>query len=174
MATAGKVSEGIHEKSETLIADEEVLFGQAVSYDDSDDDKGVRFEWDGSGHTYPAGVAVYDASAGTDDSRRYESNDVMEILKEGTINVRVSDQTTNTTVSISKGEDLYALPDGYIADGDTIGGGFSKGYFTMVPDSSDGEIAGSGYFGDPIATAKESTTTDGAVIKAELNLPEAN
>lgn len=173
MAEPGKISQGLEENAETLIAGEEVLFGQAVSYDTSDDDKGVKFEWSGSGGAYPAGVAVYDPSVGSADSRRYEQYDVMKILREGTANVRIQDQTGSTSVSIQKGDPLYAIPDGYIGGtNDVLGDDDTQPYLTMAPDSGDALIAGTGYFGPPIATAKESSSTDGAVIKAELNLPD--
>ncbi len=173
MAEPGKISQGLHEKAETLIAGEEVLFGQAVSYDSSDDEKGVKFEWSGSGGAYPAGIAVYDPAKGSAESRRYEQYDVMKILKEGTVNVRIQDQTGSTSVDITKGDPLYAIPDGYIGgSNDLLGDDDTQPYLTMAPNGGDGSIAGSGYFGPPIATAKESSSTDGAVIKAEVNLPD--
>jgi len=174
VATPGKISAGIEEKSETLIASEDVLLGQMVSYSASDDQKGEKLDWSGSGGVLPpAGVAVYDPSVGTTDARQYETDDVMKLLKEGTINVRIVDQTGSTGVSVSKGDPLYAIPDGYIGgSNDLLGDDATQPYFTQAPNASDGEIAGDGYFGPPVAVAGESSSTDGAVIKAELNLPD--
>ncbi|MFT7880930.1 MAG: hypothetical protein ABXS91_11120, partial [Sulfurimonas sp.] len=80
--TPGKISAGTPEKSKSLIANEEVLFGQPVEFNGSTDGVADRYD---SGTV--AGVAVYDPSAGTDDSRRYEQYDPMEVLQEGTMKV---------------------------------------------------------------------------------------
>jgi len=177
MATPGKISRGLHEKSETLIANEEVLFGQPVAYDTSNDALGVRHDVDEN----IAGVAMYDVSAGTDDSRNYEQNDPMEILKEGTPKVRVNQEwgclkgTNSYYGYFAKGDPVYAVPESYFVDGRT--------YFAPNPTEFDGSGTDSAddlaqvtssYFGPAVGKALESTGAgdDKAVIEVEFNLPD--
>lgn len=173
--TPGKISAGMQEKSKSLIAGEEVLFGQAVEYDGSSDGVGNRYD---SGNI--AGVAVYDPSAGSDDSRRYEQYDPLELLEEGVIKVRVNQKfTSDDCVSenyfgyLTAGDPIYAVPEGYMNDG--------RAYFAADPstftDNAGNPMGGSGlgegYFGPAVGIVRESTSDgdDKAVVEIELNLP---
>lgn len=176
--TPGKISAGMQEKSKSLIAGEEILFGQAVEYDGSTDGEGNRYD---SGNI--AGVAVYDPSAGTDSSRRYEQYDPVEVLEEGVIKVRINQKFTSDDCVgetylgyLTAGDPIYAVPEGYMNDG--------RAYFAADPSTftdtagkvMGGSGLGSGYFGPSVGTIRESTTNgdDKAVVEIELNLPVNN
>jgi len=172
--TPGKISAGTPEKSKSLIAGEEVLFGQPVEFDGSTDGVANRYD---SGTV--AGVAMYDPSAGTDDSRRYEQYDTMEVLQEGTIKVRINRDWTISSTSyygyLSAGDPIYAVPEGYLGDGRTYFSAAPETFFDGSSNSADGAID-AGYFGNPVGRALESTPGKGdkAVIEADFNLPDVN
>jgi len=180
--TPGKIGRGIQETSVSLIAGEEVLFGQPVEYDTSNDAKGNRYDSGNIGDGgMMAGAALYDPSAGTDDNRRYEADDTVEILKEGTAKVRINRDWALGENSyygyLTKGDPVYAVPGSYFDDGRT--------YFATAPDDffngsgicadNAGNVS-SGYFGDPVGEAKETTINEGdkCVIDVEFNLPNVN
>jgi len=177
MATPGKISRGLHEESETLIANEEVLFGQPVTYDTSNDNMGVRR---GVGEDI-AGMAMYDASAGTDDDRNYAQYDVMEILEEGTAKVRVNQKwtvgTTDYYAYFTQGDPVYAPPEGYLGDGRTYFAAnpeeFHVGGNTANEDATTASKITTSYFGPAIGKIEESTGAgdEKAVVEVEFDLP---
>lgn len=172
--TPGKIAEGMPETSRTLIAGEEILFGQPVEIDGSIDTEGNRYD---SGNFM--GAAVYDPSAGTDDSRRYEQYDPVEVLEKGVMKVRINrDWTIGTTDYygyLSAGDAVYAVPEGYLDDGRTYFSAAPETFFDGSANSADGAID-AGYFGDPVGKALESTPGEGdkAVIDVAFNQPDVN
>ncbi len=172
--TPGKISAGTPEVSKSLIADEEVLFGQPVEFDSSTDGVANRYD---SGTV--AGVALYDHSAGTDDSRRYEQYDPMEVLQKGTAKVRINQKwelsSTDYFGYLSAGDPIYAAPESYFGDGRTYFAAAPESFADGSGNSADGVID-AGYFGDPVGRALESTSDgdDKAVIEADFNLPDVN